>query len=183
MGLRINADLETSAGPSQEVYLRVESFRWSKVTNTLDFAISCWLNQESAAKFSRTYADDKLSHAKGLLTPKVVYYSDDDAEGVEVEIKNFYNVSPTTSVIIEEPIFEEKEISKEIPYVSFDENGDEITLYRTKIEVEKVQVGVNKVEKEALDFNVSSDTIGYCYNVLLKELEKVFSKDNIEILK
>ena len=183
MGLRINADLETSAGPSQEMYLGVESFRWSKVTNTLDFAISSWINQDAAEKFSRTYTDDELSHAKGLLTPKVVHYSDDDSEGVEVELKNFYSVSPTKSITIEEPIFEEKEISKEIPYVSFDENGDEITLYRTKIEVEKVEVGVNKVKKEALDFSVTKNTIGYCYKVLKGELENIFPKDKIEILK
>ena len=182
MGLRINADLETSAGPSQEVYIRVESFRWSKVTNTLDFAVSSWIDQEAANKFSRTYVDDELSHAVGLLTPKVVYYSDDSSEGEEIEIINFYKTSPTVEKEIEEPIFEEKEISKEIPYVSFDENGDEITLYRTKVEVEKVQVGVNKIKKELLDYSVTGNTLDYCYKVLLEELAKVFPKEKLEIV-
>ena len=43
MGFIINADLETSQGPTQELYIRVEGFSFNKVTAELGFQITYWI--------------------------------------------------------------------------------------------------------------------------------------------
>mgnify|MGYP007020043379 CR=1 FL=1 len=70
---------------------------------------------------------------------KIVYYADYKKEGEEFNIDNLYKVPMYEEVEVEEPSFETKEVSKEVPYVSFDENGEEITLYHTVTKKEKVK--------------------------------------------
>ena len=115
-----------------------------------------------------------------MITNKVIDYSS-DKNGREVVIDNLYKFQMSKILEVDEPIYEEKEVSKEHPYISFDEEGNEITLYRTVTSKEKVQVDSIKKNKEVVDHTFLDNLKQNCYSYLKKELSKVFPEDNIKI--
>jgi hypothetical protein len=180
MGLKINADLETSSGPTTSVYLRVEGYRYSKLSNELQFTTSAWVSKEESDNFRKIYADDEPGHALGILSPIMTVYVDDDSEGIDISIENFYKFVPKYKEVVEIPIFEDKEVTEEIPYVSFDSEGEEITLYRTKVKTEKVQIGTDKVEKVVLDRKAGETPLQFCYDELKARLSAMIPSALIE---
>jgi len=179
MGLCINADLETSAGPTKEAYCRIDTYRIDKVSSRLRFAVTYWVNQEAGAKFNRSYLEEDLKQAKGLFSSKVVHYPDQLSEGDEIDLPTFFDVNMAEEITIDEPILEEQEVSKEVPYVSFDEKGDEITKYRTVKKKEVVEVGRTTVKKNIIDNDIIGDLPEYCYRHIERELKKIFPQGKI----
>jgi len=83
---------------------------------------------------------------------------------------------------VEEDIFETKTVTKEVPYVSFDENGDEITLYRTVEVDEKIKVGTEKNTKQIVNYTILNNLEEFCYNHVVKILSEVIPENKIEKL-
>jgi len=65
MGFRLNVDLETGSGPTQEAYIRIDNYRFNKVTSELLITTTTWLNIEKAQAFNRKYLDENLKNAVG----------------------------------------------------------------------------------------------------------------------
>lgn len=183
MGLRLNVDLETSQGPSQEVYARVESISYNKFTAAVMFQITYWVDQNHAIKATKTFLDEEQRNMVGLIYDRVMYYPTGNAEEVEIFLPQYMDVSAVNEEEVAIPIYETKLAKKEVPYVSFDENGEEVTLYRTVTEEKQVQVGVKKEVKKVIDYGVSNRLAEFTYEVLKGELAKWFPKDNIETVK
>jgi len=183
MGFVIKADLETSLGPSQEVYVRVEGMSYNKGANLAMFQVTYWLNKEYASKANRTFIDEPLKNMVGLIHDKVVYYEEGDSEGIEITLPQYIEHPIVVEKEIEVPIFETTIIKKEVPYVSFDEEGEEITLYKTISVEEEVEIGKKVEVKKVIDHTVPGRLLEYCYEVLNQELAKQFPIDNIETVK
>ena len=183
MGLRLNVDLETSAGPSQEVYARVKSISYNKFTAAVMFQITYWVDQNHAIKATKTFLDEEQRNMVGLIYDRVIYYPTGNTEGVEIFLPQYMDVSAVNEEEVDIPIYETKLAKREVPYVSFDENGEEVTLYRTVTEEKQVQVGVKKEVKKVIDYGVSNRLAEFTYEVLKGELAKWFPKDNIETVK
>ena len=180
MGLHINVDLDTNLGPTNEAYIRIETCRINKVLAQLEFTTTCWVDKDSADKFYRTYLDDSFANSNGLLTKEVVYYkNENDKKGTEVVIENYYKVSTVKNVTIEEPVYETKVVTKTVPYVSFDENGEEVIKEKEIETEEKVQVGTNTVEKQLIDYSLMEKPFEFAYKYLKSELTKIFPKSKI----
>jgi len=180
MGLVINLELETNRGPTKELFFRIDSYRINSTVNEVIFTTTTWLSKEYADKTLRKYVEQPIQPSVGLVSNKVIDYSS-DTNGREIVTENLYKLQMSKISDVEEPIYEEKEISKEHPYISFDEEGNEITLYRTVTTKEKVQVGVVKKNKELVDYSFLDNLKLNCYSHLKKELSKVFPEDNIKI--
>ena len=176
-----NIDLETSSGPTQEAYVRIDNYRVNKVTSKLTYTTSAWIDQDSAQRFNREYFDEQMKNAIGLIAQEVVYYEEGDNDGKDVKINNMYNIDLYKEEKVEIPIYEKVLKEEEVPYVSFDENGDEIEKIRT-ITVEKQEVvRVEEEVKKVIDNEVLGDLAGYCYKHLKQELGKLFPIDKIKI--
>ena len=180
MGLQVNLDLETNRGPTNKLYLRIDSYRINCTVNEIIFTTTSWLNKEFADKTLRTDVEEPIQPSVGLISNKVIDYSTEKA-GKEIFIDNLYKLQMSKLSEIDEPIYEDKEISKELPYISFDEDGNEITLYRTVTSKEKIQISSKKVVKEVVDHTFLDNLKHNCYSHLKNELSKVFPEDNIKI--
>ena len=180
MGFRLNVDLETGSGPTQEAYIRIDNYRFNKVTSELVLTTTTWLNKDKAASFNRKYLDESLKNAEGLGSANVLYYEDPESEGVEVTIPILYKTSLAELEEIEFPTFEKKEVIEQVPYVSFDSNGDEITKYRDELVTKEVQTGSYKEKKEVINISVLNNLYDYAYGVVKKKLAEVFPIDKIE---
>lgn len=180
MGFLVNVDLETTSGPTSEFYIRIENWKINRASNLITFTTTAWLNKEYATNFNRKYADDNKRNAVGLVGSKVVYYEDELSKGEKVNIKNLYTFEMISEQEVEIPVIEKKMVAIEVPYISFDENGDEITLYRTVEEEQEVQVGVKKEVKKVIDLSVVDNLTKNSYEVLKDELLKYFPSDKIK---
>lgn len=180
MGLQINLDLETNRGPTDKLFFRIDSYRINSTVNEVIFTTTSWLSKEYADKTLRKYVEQPIQPSVGLVSNKVIDYSTDKT-GKEIFIDNLYKLQMSKLSEIDEPIYEDKEISKELPYISFDEDGNEITLYRTVTSKEKVQTGSKKVIKEVVDYTFLDNLKHNSYSHLKNELSKVFPEDNIKI--
>jgi len=184
MGLRLNVDLDTNRGQTSEAYIKVETVRFNRVQTRIEFTTSCWVNKESADAFDKKYVDDPLGSSIGLLTKEVVYYEDEnDVEGTEVSIENFYTQQIYREETVETPIYENKEVTKLVPYVSFDENGDEVIKEKEVVKTEKVQVDTKTETKKLVDFSLIDNIFDFTYKALKQELSKIFPEDKIEIIR
>jgi len=184
MGLRLNVDLDTNRGQTNEAYIRIETVRFNRVQTRIEFTTSCWVNKEAADAFDKKYVDDPLGSSVGLVTKEVVYYEDEnDVKGTEVTIENFYTETISREENIEIPIYEEKEVTKLVPYVSFDENGDEVIKEKEVTKKEKVQVDSKTEIKQVVDFSLVDDIFEFTFNALKKHLSKVLPEDKLQIVR
>ena len=81
---------------------------------------------------------------------------------------------------VTESVFELQKVTKEVPYVSFDSDGNEVTLYRTVESDEKVKVGETVNSKKVVDYNIINNLGYYCYDKLAEILAEVFGEYNIK---
>lgn len=181
MGFILNVDLETSAGPTHEAYIRIDNYRFNKVTSELTVTTTCWLSSQKAHSFNRQSIDEPLKNAVGLIGSKVLYYPDDVSEGVEIDIPNLFKGHIVEKQVVVTPIYENKVVNKEVPYISFDEMGEEITLMRTITESEKVKVGENKEVKEVINPELLSNLYDFSYKLVKNKLKELIPEDKIEI--
>ena len=181
MGLILNLDLETNQGPKNKLYIRIDTWRINNTVNEIRYSTTSWLDKSYGDKFLRKYYDDELQNSIGLVTQDVVFYDKAGSDGIEIHIPNLYTTYPYVEEAIEVDVLEEQKVTKEVPYVSFDEEGNEITLYRTVTNKEKVKVGTDIVTKKVIDYNIPLNNLGeFCYNNLIQALGKSFPIDKIE---
>lgn len=180
MGLVIDSHIETNKGPTNSLYFRIDSWKINKTLGDITFTTTSWLNKEHADKFLRNYYDEPLRAAIGLVSSKLIYYKDYKGEGIEYDIDNLYKVPMYEEIEVEEPTYGAKKISKEVPYVSFDENGDEITLYKTVTTTEKIQTGTEKSLKKVMNYSFINQLEEFCYDYLKGRLTQYFPETVIK---
>lgn len=183
MGFILDVDLETSEGPSHEVYVRVESFTFNKVTSMVQFQITYWQDQKSAIRFNRITLDEEPRSAVGLIQERVLYFEDENSDGTELLLPHHMKVPLTVQEEVEVPKYETQLVEREVPYVSFDENGDEITKYRTVTKEEEVKVGVEKQFTEVISTTLLGNVMGFIYNKIKDRLSEFIPADKIITVK
>ena len=180
MGFLINADIETNRGPTIEFYIRIENWKINKAVGEIKFTTTSWISKEFADRFLREYFDEPFKNSIGIASSKIIYYSEEDKEGKEYDIPNYFTMPMYVEKEVEIPIYETKKLSKELPYISFDENGDEITLYRTVTSEEEVQVGTETVTKKVMDYSIVDRLAEVSYDYLKQQLKEYFPEEQIE---
>jgi hypothetical protein len=164
MGFRLNVDLETSSGPSQEVYVRIESLVVNRVTAKARFQVTYWLDQDHAIATNRQYVEEEVRPLVGLIQERVLYYEDEESDGVEILLPHMLEEDMAVEKEVEVPVFEKQTVSKEVPYTSFDENGDEITLYRTVSSEQNVKVGTVVETRNEIDITLAENIFEFGYS-------------------
>lgn len=180
MGLCVNVDIETSAGPTQDMYARIDNIRLNKVAATIKYVVSYWVDKDHAMRFNRTYVEEARPGAVGILAREVVYYADENSEGKDIALPIAFDTYPTSRQEIRVPIYENVPIKVEVPYVSFDENGEEVTKYRTVEEYKKEEVDSKVEVRHIIDNSKINNLQQFCYEDLAERLTEFFPKESIQ---
>ena len=169
MGLLFNLDTDTVKGSTKSLYCRISQITIQKDVNRVIISLSYYSNLE------KTEPVDSISY-------EVIIYDEENPEGNELRLPSVLKLDLTQKVVIKEPIYNKELVKENVPYVSFDEEGEEITKYR-ELEIEK-NIKVGEEERElhisALDA-IQKDIFQFCYNKVKEELSNIFP--NIEIKK
>ena len=80
---------------------------------------------------------------------------------------------------VEVPVFETKEVTKEVPYISFDDEGNELTLYRTVTTQEQIKTGTKIENRKVINPSLASDIYTLGYTKIRQVLEQYFPADKI----
>lgn len=180
MGLFLRGDFETTAGSTKKAYARIDGYRIDKVSSKIKFSVTYWLDKEKGKAFNREFLEEKLKNATGLFANEVVLYSGDNIDGTEYSLPTFITVDMVKEESIKIPIYKEVLKSKEVPYVSFDENGEEVTKYRT-LNLTSNEVVDYKVEtKKVIDNSIIGKLPEYCYEVLKQKITDVCKDIKVE---
>jgi hypothetical protein len=70
MGLRLQVDLETNRGPTNKLFVRIDSWKVNMTLGEVKFTTTSWLDKSYGEKFLRKYAADSLKPAVGLAGRK-----------------------------------------------------------------------------------------------------------------
>ena len=183
MGFVINADLETSQGPTQELYVRVEGFSFNKVTAQLGFQVTYWIDREHAIRHNRVYLEEEVKPMVGLVQNKILYFETPSSDGEELVLSQYIKSKVAEEREVDVPVFGTEEVKESVPYVSFDENGDEIIKYREIIKEKTVEKGTKKELKTVINLQAFGNLYEYCYKKLYEYLITFIPEDKIETVK
>ena len=175
MGLQIDLELETNRGPTSELYIRIDSWRVNRTVNEIIFTTTSWLSKEYADRTLRKFITDPIPPSIGLVGSKLISYQN-SRQGEELIIENLYKMSMAKEQQVDIPVYEAKSTTKEHPYVSFDEDGNEVTVYRSVTSTENVQVATDKKNKLVVDYKIINNLEDNCYSYLIEQLSEVFDK-------
>ena len=86
MGLRLQVDLETNRGPTNKLFVRIDSWKVNMTLGEVKFTTTSWLDKSYGDRFLRKYFTDALQPAVGLVGGKVIYYDVPSSDGEELII-------------------------------------------------------------------------------------------------
>ena len=134
MGLIFNLDTDTVKGPTKSIYCRIDQITIQKEVDRIIISLSYFNSIEKTSRI------DSISY-------EVIVYEEGDTEGKEIRLPSVLKLDLKDTVVIKEPIYKQELVKEQVPYISFDELGEEITKYR-EVEVEK-NVKIGEKEKES----------------------------------
>lgn len=183
MGLTIKSTIETNIGDVNSPYVVISNYSVSKTSAEISYRVNYFTNKEYWKQSLPTKISE-LSIPKNLppnviFSPGTILY-EYKKEWVEVSLPQFFRVKLSEKKSIEIPITEKQEIVKKVPYISFDENGDEITKHREIKVIEEVEIGKEKIEEEIINYDLFDNPIAFAYTHLKKELETLLVGVKIE---
>ena len=160
MGFIINADLETSQGPTQELYVRVEGFSFNKVTAQLGFQVTYWIDRQHAIKHNRVYLEEEVKPMVGLVQNKILYFENSGGDGEEIMLSQYIKTKVAEEREVDIPVYVEEEIKEKT-----------------------VQKGTSKEIKTVINLEAFGNLYEYCYKKLYDYLITVLPEDTIETVR
>ena len=183
MGLRLNVDLDTNRGQTNEAYILLESVRFNRVNTRVEFTTSLWLNRDAALAFQKKYIDSPLGSSEGMIQREVIYYKNSkDTKGTEITLDNYFIVDIAREEEVITPVYDKKEVVKKVPFITFDDEGEEIVQEKEITKLERVKVGENKEIKKVFDISLVHNIFEFTYGELRKKLSEHFPIEKLEIV-
>lgn len=157
MGLLIKGDFESEIGQLDQLYICIDGFTYRKADNTLFAPVALFLDETKQRSIIR----------------KLIDYTK-DKNGIEIELPSIVKIPVVKEVETVEDIFETQLVEEEIPYISFDEEGEEVTKYRTVSKQVQVKVGEKVITVVEPDISIlQQDVFTTIYKYIEKEVKEL----------
>jgi len=175
MGFKVTRDIEFENGIStDEIYVRIEDYKLEKHSGMLRTFSNIYTSPESARLAIPQYIEDlQTNDASGILPPSM---SIGNAQHFINSVQYF---SVTQSVDVNVITYSSSFVDKEIDYVDFDADGNEIISTRTE-SIESVTTGSEVVTKSVFHPNhVTGSVFEYAYSRVKDHYAGIFGVDSI----
>ena len=175
MGFKVTKDIEFENGlTTDEVYVRIEDYKLEKHSGMLRTFVNIYTSAESATRAIPEYIEDlQMNDASGILPPSM---SVDNQQHMLMPVQ-YHPV--TQSVEVEVTSYSSSFVDKEIDYVDFDDDGNEIISTRTE-SIESVTTGSEIVTKTVFHPNsITGSVFEYAYSRVKDQFSGIFGSESI----
>ena len=179
MGIIIKADLDTNNGSTTKAYASIRTFTVNRERYHISYNVQYFLNKNLVQKPAYIGEDIDYGNISPFFSPYNIVFYKGKGKFEELNLIQNKNLILGKSKTISIPIYEEVEKVKEVPFITFDQDGNEVEIVRHQKVKVKEKVGSEKVKKEIIDESLIENPLKACYEDLEKELIKVFGKKNI----
>tara|TARA_B100000212_G_scaffold63224_1_gene43280 strand:+ start:753 stop:1301 length:549 start_codon:yes stop_codon:yes gene_type:complete len=179
MGIIIKADLDTNNGSTNKAYASIRTFTVNRERYHISYNVQYFLNKNSVQKPTYIGEDIDYGSISPFFSPYNIIFYKGKGKFEELNLIQNKKLILGKSKTISIPIYEELEKIKEVPFITFDQDGNEVEIVRHQKVKVKEKVGSEKVKKEIIDESLIENPLKACYEDLEKELIKVFGKKNI----
>lgn len=181
MAILLQGDIETNVGATKDIYCKVNTITVDKNAGTIQFSVTYWQDKDIAKDFGDLSKDPNYyQHTKNIVSAdEILVYKGNKPKTFTLPTLIRFKVVKVVKHMV--PTYKKIEGTKQVPYVSFDENGDEITLYRTIWDVQKVKDGEKEVKTEVIKKELIENPWGESYNHLKKLLTKEIEKTGVNL--
>lgn len=176
MGLTLDLDLDTIAGSSHEVYVRVENVNFNRVNGNVKVAVTYWINQEESKLFRSVRDRSPL----GQIGNTVILYPEDLTDSPQnLELPTYFEFSSLEGYEEQVPQMQEVDEEVKVPYYTFDSEGN--IEYKARVEVVRVekQVGFVLETKYKIDPELDTNLLGWVYRKVKEKLQEVTNSKKI----
>ena len=183
MGLIIKNEIDTHIGAITNLYAVITQYRVHRRSGQIRANVEYFTSKETYQSTLRKYVDEinpnnPIDGSQLLVEDVVCYDKKDKPTEVKLPVHLDYNFSIEKEVEI--PIFEIQKTEEEVPYVSFDKDGNEIKKTRNTIRHNQVQVRVDKKIESVIDWGLVENPLKYIYTRLKEDLHSLSTNFVIE---
>lgn len=181
MGLTIKGDFDTSYGTATNIYATVGSFHFKKYTGIVFFNYTYWISKSYADRYYIKYEGQAtLPEPTGKISERVVYYPPNNSFPKDYILPHgleFFLGSPQEVELPEVKVIEKEE---QVPYITFDKEGNEIIAYRKEITREEVITQDSVFEtRNVLDLSLLNNIYSFGYSKLVDHLKGFIPEGNL----
>lgn len=180
MGLIIKGDFDTSYGSAREIYITVGSFHFKKYTGIVFFNITYWLKKDYADRYYTKYEGQKtFTEPKGKLSEQIVYYPEDLSDPKDFILPHSLEFFLGTPKEIAVPLLKSVERKEQVPYVTFDDEGNEVIKHREEtVKTDIVDKPSVTETRNVLDLSKLNNIYSLGYEKIIEKLSAFFPKDS-----
>jgi archaellin len=175
MGFTISQTIQTyNFGELTSFYGRIERYSIDKILGQIRATVALYPSLTEASTSFPLYLDGLHDSVPSQISTLITH------NGIEFEYPTVFNFEVTTSIEVNEPIYEYNEVSEQIGYLDFDVDGNVIEKFNTVIKTVKTQIGTQIVTRKYADINkISGNVYKYFYPLVMEEYGKIFGIENI----
>jgi hypothetical protein len=174
MGFIIKQPLETNQGILTEAYVRIEMYRVDVFNGYLHTTVCMYPSKQGAADSFPEYFGESQTKPSQNVGVNITYNDQ------EMEYPTYFYFPMTSSVQIEQPVFETTTTTQTSTYYDFDDTGNIVEKTRTEDVVKSVQTGTETIIKYKVDVaQAEGNVYAFAYNLVKAEYGKIFGNENI----
>lgn len=182
MALILKGDIETNVGTTDSIHCKIDTITVNKSSGTIQYSILYWNDNNIAKGFSDLNVDSNVQqHTRNVINAEeILVYKDE--KPITFKLPTIFRFKVVDQIKEMVPIFERQSIKAEEPYISFDENGDEITLSRTVFNLKEVKVGEEEIIKEIIKKELIENPWKESYKHLNSILKEEIKKQKVNLI-
>jgi hypothetical protein len=180
MGFSLKGDFDTSYGSATNIYITIGSFHFKKYTGIVFFNYTYWINKSYADKYYIKYeGQDTIPEPTGKLSERIVIYPQDNSQPRDYILPHGLEFFLGEEQEVEVPKINVIEKKEQVPFITFDKEGNEIISYREELTTTEQISNESVIEKrKVLDLSMLNNIYSYGYSNIKKHLSSVFSEDS-----
>lgn len=180
MALKITKEIETTnKGLVTNPYLRIESYHIDKVMGFMVVSVAMFVSKEDSEKGKFIYHEDILDPLNripqsGPIATSII------VDGNPIEYPTIFELPLSVTETITQDVYETQNLTREVKYYDFDENGNVVEKVREESYTDRVKTGTEETTKSKIDISViGSDPYGWAYSQIKTRLEPIFGAGNV----
>lgn len=183
MGILLKTEIETNVGVVKNAYITIPSYTVRKNTGEISFSVAYYTSEKYSKMGVAEYVEDIANLTQlpidATFAPHQILCLE-NKEWVEKSLPQNLKVKftkPKTTPILETTWVEEE---IEMPYISFDEEGNEVEKVRIKTIPKEKTTKIGEVVKNKIDWSLVEHPLSFAYKHLAEELKNIIPNLQIE---